>query len=137
MRDILGCSVIETTIDDLADVASSFRRQIPTTPATTKIKVLNAKLDTLTEQSEKAAQEIARIEQERETTERQIGDIEEKLRNSSAAKELQRSRDRLTEQLARVARTRRRLGRRRLSVARRERQVRGVEGDHRAGLRIS
>ena len=106
VRDILGCSVIETTVDDLADVASSFRRQIPTTPATTKIKVLNAKLDTLTDQSERAAQEIARVEQERETTERQIGDIEEKLRNSSAAKELQRGRDRLTEQLARVARTR-------------------------------
>lgn len=102
VRDILGCSLIEMVIDDLSAVSNSFRKQIPATPANGRIKELNARLDALTDQSEQATAEVAQLEKDRETTEVQIRDIEEKLRNSAAAKELQRSRDQLNEQMRRI-----------------------------------
>ncbi len=98
VRDILGCSLIETAIDDLQAVSSQFRKQIPATPATTRIAELNSRIDILTGQIDQATETVKSLENRREQTETQIRDIEEKLRNSSAAKELQRSRDRLQEQ---------------------------------------
>lgn len=102
VRDILGCSLIETAIDDLQAVSNQFRKQIPATSATTKIASLSAKIDTLSEQIEKATTSIIELEKQRQLTETQINDIEEKLRNTSAAKELQRSRDALNDQLRRT-----------------------------------
>lgn len=98
VRDILGCSLIETAIDDLQAVSNQFRKQIPSTPATTRIAELNSRIDALTTQIGQAADEVKRLEKQHQLTETQINDIEEKLRNTNAAKELQRSRDRLHEQ---------------------------------------
>ena len=98
VRDILGCSLIETAIADLQAVSSNFRKQIPTTAATHRIEELNKRLDTLTTQVETAQAGIHELEKKREQTDRQINDIDEKLRNTAAAKELQSSRDRLTAQ---------------------------------------
>jgi DNA sulfur modification protein DndD len=102
VRDILGCSLIETAIEDLQAVSSQFRKQMPSTPATKRIAELNDRIDALTSQIETATGEIERLEKKHAMTEEQIQDIEEKLRNTSAAKELQRSRDRLNEQLRRA-----------------------------------
>lgn len=107
VRDILGCSLIETAISDLQAISNQFRKQIPSTPATTKIEQLNTRLDTLTSQLEEAREQIGKLERQKEVTNQQIDDIDEKLRNTGGAKELQRSRDRLNEQLRR-AETRRR-----------------------------
>ncbi|MCE8532262.1 AAA family ATPase [Ruegeria pomeroyi] len=102
VRDILGCSLIETAIADLQAVSSNFRKQIPTTAATQRIEELNKRLDSLTTQVETAQAGIHELEKKREQTDRQINDIDEKLRNTAAAKELQRSRDRLTAQKTRA-----------------------------------
>lgn len=102
VRDILGCSLIETAIDDLQAISNQFRKQIPSTPATKKIEELNSRMDALGSQIDTAKEEIGRLEKSRQLTEEQIGDIDTKLRNTAAAKELQRSRERLTEQMRRV-----------------------------------
>ena len=102
VRDILGCSLIETAILDLQAVSSQFRKQIPSTPATTRIAKLNSSIDTLVTQIEQAEKEVKRLEKQHELTKGQIGDIEEKLRNTSAAKELQGRRDGLDEQRRRA-----------------------------------
>ena len=106
VRDILGCSLIETAIADLKDVSSQFRKQIPSTPATTRIAQLNTRIDALTTQIDVAVKEVERLEKQHQLTEMQITDIENKLRNTSAAKELQRSRDRLEDQLKRTQKRR-------------------------------
>lgn len=110
VRDILGCSLIEMAIDDLRDVSNQFRKQIPRTSATTQIEGLNARLDALTTQEESAKGEVARLEKKHELTKQQIDDIDSKLRSTSAAKELQRSRDRLNEQLRRAEKRQKEFG---------------------------
>lgn len=102
VRDILGCSLIEMAIDDLQAVSSIFRKQIPSTAATAKIEEKSNRLDTLSSQIETAREQIQHLETKRSQTEQQIEDINEKLRNTSATKELQRSRDRLNIQLSRA-----------------------------------
>jgi DNA sulfur modification protein DndD len=106
VRDILGCSLIETAIEDLQAVSNQFRKQIPTTPATTQITKINSRIDALTTQIGQAANEIKRLEKEYQLSEKQINDIEEKLRNTSTAKEIQRRRDSLDEQLIRTEKRR-------------------------------
>ncbi|MDE2665976.1 MAG: AAA family ATPase [Acidobacteriota bacterium] len=94
VRDILGCSLIETAITDLRAVMGQFRRQIPSTPAKTpNAATLNSRDDELTIKIEEYEKEVKRSEKQLQTTQMQIDDIAEKLRNSSAAKELQLSRD--------------------------------------------
>lgn len=102
VRDILGCSLIETAIDDLQAVSSQFRKQIPSTPATQSIEKLSDSLDSLTAQIDAAKTTIEKLEKKRAQTDQQIQDIDTKLRNTSAAKELQQSRDRLHAQLQRA-----------------------------------
>ena len=101
VRDILGCSLIETAIDDLQAVSGQFRKQIPSTAATKKIEDLSSRLDALSSQIETAKASITQMEKKREQTDQQIKDIDAKLRNTAAAKELQQSRDRLNAQLQR------------------------------------
>ena len=104
VRDILGCSLIETAIADLKDVSSHFRKQIPSTPATTRIAELNSHIDKLITQTDQAEKEGERLEKLHQLTETQINDIEDKLRNTSAAKVLQQNRDRLENQRKRAER---------------------------------
>lgn len=106
VRDILGCSLIETAIEDLQAVSSQFRKQIPSTPATQQIEELNNRVDALASQIETAKASIVQIEKKREQTDQQIRDIDTKLRNTAAAKELQHSRDRLNGQLQRAEKRR-------------------------------
>lgn len=102
VRDILGCSLIETAIEDLQAVSNQFRKQIPSTAGTKRIDELNDKVDVLTAQIDTARTSIVELEKKAEQTDQQIGDIDAKLRNTAAAKELQSSRDRLNSQLSRA-----------------------------------
>lgn len=106
VRDILGCSMIQTAIDDLKDVTSHFRRQIPPTPATQRIAELNRQLDDLTTQIEQAEASVEQLKKKRAQTEQQIADIDTKLRQTAAAKELQQQRDLLNTQLRRAQKRR-------------------------------
>lgn len=102
VRDILGCSLIETAIEDLQAVSNQFRKQIPSTKETKQIEDLSSRHDALTDQISTAKSTIEQLEAKREQTNQQVKDIDAKLRNTAAAKELQQSRDRLTGQLARA-----------------------------------
>ena len=104
VRDILGCSLVETAIEDLAAISTQFRRQIPTTATTKKIEDLNRQIDTLSSQIETAKDTINKLNNDREQTDQQVRDIDDKLRNTSAAKEIQSNRDRLAAQLVRTQR---------------------------------
>ena len=106
VRDILGCSLIETAIEDLQAVSNQFRKQIPSTAATGQIEKLNKRHDALSSQINVAKTNIAKIKKKREQIDEQIKDIDNKLRNTAAAKELQESRDRLIGQLQRAQRRR-------------------------------
>ena len=107
VRDILGCSLIETAIQDLKDVSNQFRKQIPSTAATKKIEELSNRFDVLTSQIGTANASVLRLEDKRRQTDLQIKDIDAKLRNTAAAKELQRSRDRLVGQYRRAQKRKR------------------------------
>ena len=107
MRDILGCSMIQTAIDDLKDVTNHFRKQIPATHSTKRIADFNRQLDHLTAQAEQAEANIENLKNERNQTEKQIDDIDSKLRQTAAARELQQQRDLLESQLSRAQKRRR------------------------------
>ncbi len=92
VRDILGCSLIETSISDLQAISNQFRKQIPSTPATIRIADLNSCVDKLTTQIKQDEEEVKRLQKKYQLTVTQINDIDEKLHNTSAAKELQLSR---------------------------------------------
>ena len=102
VRDILGCSMIQTAIEDLQAVAKLFRKQIPSTPANKQMTVLNDRLDKLTLQNEAAEAELVQLKEERTQTLQQIEHINTKLRDTAAAQELQRGRDRLDALLRRA-----------------------------------
>ena len=106
VRDILGCSLIETAIEDLQAVSNQFRKQMPSTNATSRIEGLNRRHDDIATQIDSAKSTINQLELKRDQTEQQIRDIDEKLRNTAAAKELQNSRDRLKAQLTRAQKRR-------------------------------
>lgn len=102
VRDILGCSMIQSAIEDLQFVANQFRKLIPSTPTTTQIEQLNRQLDKLISQIEEMEKNLDQLNETRQQTSRQISDIEVKMRDTTVAKELQQQRDRLSTQLSRV-----------------------------------
>lgn len=102
VRDILGCSLIETAIDDLQAVSNQFRKLIPSTKTTKQLESLNSRHEALTAQIAEAQTGIKELRKKREQTDRQIKDIDEKLLNTAAAKELQQSRERISGQLSRA-----------------------------------
>jgi len=101
VRDILGCSLIEMAIDDLQAVSNGFRKKIQASAASGTIVEKSNRLDALINQTNSAEQVIKELKSDLAQTEQQIKDIDDKLRNTSAAKELQRSRERLQSQLSR------------------------------------
>jgi DNA sulfur modification protein DndD len=104
VRDILGCTLIETAIEDLQAVSSQFRRQMPTSSASATISSHNSRIEALAEQIEQAKASITDLEEAHASTRQQIRDIDDKLRNTVAAKSLQRQRDQISLQLIKVER---------------------------------
>ena len=110
VRDILGCTLIETAIEDLQSVSSQFRRQMPTSSASVTIASHNSKIEALTDQIETAKASIAELEVAYAATRQQVKDIDDKLRNTAAAKSLQRERDHLNQQMVKVERRQKEFG---------------------------
>lgn len=99
VQDILGCNLINTAIIDLEDAASYYRRQMPKSKASVSISTLSQAIETLEGQIASAKSAVEGLKQETDTVNQQIADIDAKLRNSAAAKELQRRRDGVERQL--------------------------------------
>lgn len=102
VRDILGCSMIETAIEDLKAVSSQFRKQIPSTKATKQIEELNSYQDKLIEKTETSKSKLVQLEKKRVETKQQIKDIDVKLHNTAVSKELQKNRELLSSQQSRT-----------------------------------
>ena len=102
VQDILGCNLIETAIEDLEETAAYYRRQMPKAKATDQIEVLSNEIDRLTDQLKSGREALDGLKGQAEQKQQQIADIEAKLRNSAAARELQASRDRANNSLKRA-----------------------------------
>jgi len=102
VQDILGCSLIETAIKDLEETATYYRRQIPNTKASASIAQESARIDSIGTQIEAAKEARDGFRGEIEVLEQQVADIEDKLRNSAAAKSLQARRDQAQKDLDRA-----------------------------------
>ena len=104
VQDILGCNLIDTAIADLDDAASHYRRQMPKAKASASITALAQEIETLTSQLAAGRDALEALRGQTGSTTQQIADIEEKLRNSTAAKALQESRDLANGQLLKARR---------------------------------
>jgi DNA sulfur modification protein DndD len=102
VQDILGCSLVQTAISDLEEASTTYRRQAPSQKTSTSMTTATARLDALGDQIKTAEASRDAMRGEIETIEQQIADIEAKLRDSAAAKELQGSRDKLTIELTKA-----------------------------------
>lgn len=94
VQDILGCNLIETAIDDLEEASTYYRRQMPKAKASDQIDTISNEIERLTDQMKQGRAALDGLKGQAEQKHQQIADIEAKLRNSAAAKELQASRDR-------------------------------------------
>jgi DNA sulfur modification protein DndD len=102
VQDILGCSLIKTAISDLADAATYYRKQMPASRASTSMATISARIDSLASQIETATGALDGLQGDIERIEQQIADIEDKLRNSAAARQIQMRRDKATAELVRA-----------------------------------
>ncbi|MBP7703732.1 MAG: AAA family ATPase [Caulobacter sp.] len=102
VQDILGCSLVETAISDLEEASTTYRRQAPSPKSSSNIATATARLDALAGQIKAAEAARDGMRGEIETIEQQIADIEAKLRDSAAAKELQIARDKAKIELSKA-----------------------------------
>ena len=102
VQDILGCSLIKTAITDLAETATSYRRQMPSSRSSTSMATISARIDSLTSQIGAATGARDGLQGDIERIEQQIADIDDKLRNSTAARQIQTRRDKATAELERA-----------------------------------
>lgn len=102
VQDILGCNLIETAIADLEDAAAYYRRQMPKAKNASSAEAIAAEIDNLTGQIAAAREALEELQAQIASKEQQIADIEDKLRNSAAARELQSARDLANSQLGRA-----------------------------------
>lgn len=92
VQDILGCSLVKTAIRDLEEVGSQYRRQMPKRGGST-VDALSEQIERLTEKISRSNESAEGLKDELDTIRQQIADIDEQLRNSTAAKELQGRRE--------------------------------------------
>lgn len=107
VQDILGCSLVKTAIKDLEEVGGQYRKQMPKRGGSTA-DALNEQIERLTEKVARSNESAELLKDEVDVIRQQIADIDEQLRNSAAAKELQASREDTEKNLER-ARARERL----------------------------
>ena len=102
VRDILGCSLIETAIEDLRTASVYFLRQIPSAKVTKQSEELKRDIESLTDQIKEQELEITNARKQRNATNQQIEDIDKKLLNTELAKQLQERRSLLSDGLDRA-----------------------------------
>lgn len=104
VRDILGCTLIETAIEDLKKTSASFRQHISSSTLSQEIESLTSEIETLNSQIDTATNTLQQAEKERASIDTQINDIDQKLRDTEHAKHYQRQRDDLKQQLEKATR---------------------------------
>lgn len=102
VRDILGCTLLETAIDDLKAASNYYRKFISSNSLSSEVADLEKNIENLYIGIETAKSKVAELETEKESIIIQISDIEQKLRNSNQAKSLQTAREKLNVQLENV-----------------------------------
>jgi len=102
VRDILGCTLIETAVEDLKTASTHFRKYISSSSSSQEIEGLSSEIDSLQQQIITAKETLENLEKERVSVDKQIGDIDQKLRDTEHAKHFQRERDSLNQQLERA-----------------------------------
>jgi DNA sulfur modification protein DndD len=93
IRNILGCGMVETAIEDLQKISKDYQRDIGQIAGTTereKLESSRRKLELDVDQAKKYVKELGK---EIETKEHQEGQIQKKLRGSEGARKLQGVRD--------------------------------------------
>lgn len=102
VQDILGCSLIKTAIADLGDTATYYRKQMPASKASSSMDAISSRIDALTTQIQAAISTRDGVLGEIEIIGQQVADIDDKLRNSAAAKQWQTRRDKALGELSRA-----------------------------------
>jgi DNA sulfur modification protein DndD len=102
VQDILGCNLIDTAIEDLEEASAHYRRQMPKAKASASAEAISRAIDDLEAQIGAAKTAHAQLKDQTATVEQQIADIDGKLRDSSAAKALQESRERVERERGRA-----------------------------------
>ncbi|MEO7179165.1 MAG: ATP-binding protein, partial [Allosphingosinicella sp.] len=102
VQDILGCNLIDTAIEDLEEASAHYRRQMPKAKASASANAISNAIDDLEAQIASAKTAHAQLKDQTATVEQQIADIDGKLRDSSVAKTLQESRERVERERARA-----------------------------------
>lgn len=101
VRNILGCDLVETAVEDLNNVGKALNRELGAIPGSDDIRDLENKREALERQVDAAKTAIKDLEKELVATKQQIEDILEKLRDAQGAKEIQRQRETLERELKR------------------------------------
>ncbi|MEI9850115.1 MAG: AAA family ATPase [Sphingomonas sp.] len=104
VQDILGCNLIDTAIEDLEEASAHYRRQMPKAKASASIEAIADEIEAISKRIVADREALETLQGKAGSTAQQIADIEEKLRNSAAAKELQASRDLANGQLQKAKR---------------------------------
>lgn len=93
IRDILGCRLVETGIDDLNKIRKTLNTEIGNIPGSAEATELEKERNSLTLRVEQGVALINEFEQALATREKQIEVIEKKLRASQGSRDLQKIRD--------------------------------------------
>ncbi len=99
VRNILGCSLIERAIEDLTAASRYYRNCIPSKKGAEKVGELNDQCDEINKKIENLKKSVRCLIEKKKNTENQIKDIDEKLRNTRDAKDLQLNRDQFKKDL--------------------------------------
>ena len=103
IRNMLGCHIAQTGIDDLAQAAKYFNQQIGNLPGEIELNAYEQRLLEIDETREKLKIQRDECISEKEALEAQIDSILKKLRVAEGAQEIQKQRDERSRELAEVA----------------------------------
>lgn len=102
IRSMLGCDLAEKAMQDLKDIAASYTRAAGSVKIDEKIEAQRAWLAVLEDQQETDRQALRDLEEDIQTAAEQKAIIEEQLRRTAGAQEIQKLRDELVEALGGV-----------------------------------
>jgi DNA sulfur modification protein DndD len=92
IRDILGCTLIETAIGDLKLVYRDFNREIGTLPGQDRLHELEERVERAEDERDRHLDEITRLTSEIDATSTQLDEVRAKLRDAQAAAALENER---------------------------------------------
>lgn len=92
VQDILGCNLVKTAIKDLEEIGAAYRRQVPKGGSAT-VDAITGDIERLDERATRSRATAEELKDQLQVVSQQIADIDEQLRNSTAAKAFQSQRD--------------------------------------------